>query len=96
MTHHRVLSSHRISLAIYHTGNTWQKTGDCDADASIIDRTGSPTQRSPHMADDQHGYKVGPARPPLHTRFRKGQSGNPGGCSKKKLHAPLANALPPP
>jgi hypothetical protein len=39
------------------------------------------------MADDQHDYKVGPGRPPLHTRFRKGQSGNPGGRSKKKLRA---------
>jgi hypothetical protein len=36
---------------------------------------------------------VGPGRPPLHTRFRKGQSGNPGGRSKKKLHALLADAL---
>ena len=45
------------------------------------------------MADDQHDYKVGPGRPPLHTRFRKGQSGNPGGRSKKKLHVLLADAL---
>jgi hypothetical protein len=29
----------------------------------------------------------------LHTRFRKGQSGNPGGRSQKKLHALLADAL---
>jgi hypothetical protein len=48
------------------------------------------------MADDQHEYKVGPGRPPLHTRFQKGQSGNPGGRSKKKLHALLADALPSP
>ena len=45
------------------------------------------------MPDDEHDYKVGPGRPPLHTRFRKGQSGNPGGRSKKKLHALLADAL---
>ena len=45
------------------------------------------------MADDEHDYKVGPGRPPLHTRFRKGQSGNPGGRSKKKLSALLADAL---
>jgi hypothetical protein len=45
------------------------------------------------MADDQHDYKVGPGRPPLHTCFRKGQSRNPGGRSKKKLHALLADAL---
>jgi hypothetical protein len=29
------------------------------------------------MADSASGYKVGPGRPPLHTRFQKGQSGNP-------------------
>jgi hypothetical protein len=47
----------------------------------------------PHMAEDEHDYKVGPGRPPLHTRFRKGQSGNPGGRSKKNLPALLADAL---
>jgi Family of unknown function (DUF5681) len=45
------------------------------------------------MPDDEHDYKVGPGRPPLHTRFRKGQSGNPGGRSKKSLPALLAHAL---
>ena len=45
------------------------------------------------MADDRHDYKVGIGRPPLHTRFQKGQSGNPGGRSQKKLHALLADAL---
>ena len=36
------------------------------------------------MADSQSGYQVGPGRPPLHTRFQKGQSGNPGGRSKRR------------
>ena len=45
------------------------------------------------MADDEHDYKVGPGRPPRHTRFKKGQSGNPGGRSKKQLSALLADAL---
>ncbi len=31
------------------------------------------------MADRDSDYKVGPGKPPLHTRFKKGQSGNPGG-----------------
>jgi Family of unknown function (DUF5681) len=45
------------------------------------------------MAEDENDYKVGPGRPPLHTRFRKGRSGNPGGRSKKNLPALLADAL---
>src|SRR5467141_2332552 len=45
------------------------------------------------MADSESGYKVGPGRPPLHTRFQKGQSGNPGGRSTKSLPALLADAL---
>jgi hypothetical protein len=31
---------------------------------------------------------ITPGRPPLHTRFQKGQSGNPGGRSKKKTTVP--------
>jgi hypothetical protein len=45
------------------------------------------------MADDQHDYKVGLGRPPFHTRFRKGQSGNSGCRSQKQPHALLADAL---
>ena len=45
------------------------------------------------MADGASGYKVGPGRPPLHTRFKKGQPGNPGGRSAKSLPALLADAL---
>jgi len=45
------------------------------------------------VADSKSGYKVGPGRPPLHTRFKKGQSGNPGGRSTKSVPALLADAL---
>src|SRR5713101_5247607 len=45
------------------------------------------------MADSESDYKVGPGRPPLHTRFKKGQSGNPGGRSAKSLPVLLAQAL---
>jgi len=45
------------------------------------------------MAESDSGYQVGPGRPPLHTRFQKGQSGNPGGRSTKSLPALLADAL---
>src|SRR6266481_4826942 len=45
------------------------------------------------MAESDSGYQVGPGQPPLHTRFKKGQSGNPGGRSTKSLPALLAAAL---
>jgi Family of unknown function (DUF5681) len=47
------------------------------------------------MPDGESDYKVGPGRPPLHTRFKKGQSGNPGGRrrSARSLPALLADAL---
>jgi hypothetical protein len=45
------------------------------------------------MAEDEHDYKVGPGQPPLHTRFRKGRSGNPGGRREKNMPALLADAL---
>src|ERR1700738_1961774 len=45
------------------------------------------------LADSESGYKVGPGRPPLHTRFQKRQSGNPGGRRVKTLPALLADAL---
>jgi hypothetical protein len=45
------------------------------------------------MPDNQSDYKVGPGRPPLHTRFKKGRSGNPGGRNAKTPPALLADAL---
>ena len=45
------------------------------------------------MADGESDYKVGPGRPPPHTRFKKGQSGNPRGRSPKNLVTLLADAL---
>jgi hypothetical protein len=45
------------------------------------------------MADVADDYKVGPGRPPLHTRFQKGQSGNPRGSRPKNLPALLVEAL---
>src|SRR3984893_11118914 len=51
------------------------------------------TERRRPKADGESGYQVGPGRPPLHTRFKKGQSGNPGGRSTKSVPALLADAL---
>jgi hypothetical protein len=48
------------------------------------------------LPDDEHDYKVGPGRPPLRTRFRKWQSGNPGGRSKESLLGLLTDALSEP
>jgi hypothetical protein len=51
---------------------------------AVIDMPWS-CERSRYLAGDESDYKVGPGNPPLHTRSRKGQSGNPGGRSRKSL-----------
>jgi hypothetical protein len=45
------------------------------------------------MPESESVYKVGPGRLPLHTRFKRGQSGNPRGRSPKSLPALLADAV---
>jgi hypothetical protein len=45
------------------------------------------------MSDAERDYKVGPGKPPLHTRFQKGRSGNPRGRRAKNLSALLVEAL---
>jgi hypothetical protein len=46
------------------------------------------------MTDEPPPYAVGYKKPPLHTRFQKGRSGNPeGGRRHKKLGALLEEAL---
>jgi len=44
-----------------------------------------------HARDDRGGYAVGYGKPPLHSRFRKGRSGNPRGRSRGST--PLAQLL---
>ena len=45
------------------------------------------------MDEVEGEYEVGRGRPPLHTRFKKGQSGNPRGPRPKDLPALLVAAL---
>jgi hypothetical protein len=45
------------------------------------------------MSEDKRDYEVGRGKPPVHTRFRKGQSGNPRGPRPKNLPALLVDAL---
>ena len=45
-----------------------------------VARPGAPNaEPGPPSGTEGEEYKVGKGRPPLHTRFRKGQSGNPKG-----------------
>jgi hypothetical protein len=45
------------------------------------------------MFETQREYAADYRKPPLHTRFKKGQSGNPRGRPAKNLPALLAAAL---
>jgi hypothetical protein len=45
------------------------------------------------MTETEGQYAANYRKPPLHTRFKKGQSGNPRGRPKKNLAALLAAAL---
>jgi len=45
------------------------------------------------MSETERQYAADYRKPPLHTRFKKGQSGNPHGRPKKNLAALLAAAL---
>jgi hypothetical protein len=47
------------------------------------------------LPDNEHGYEVGYGKPPRHTRFKKGQSGNSRGRPKgsKNLTTLLTEAL---
>ena len=43
--------------------------------------------------DEPPETQVGYGNPPVHARFQKGQSGNPGGRPKKKHFSGIADAL---
>lgn len=42
-------------------------------------------EEKPHHGSSVEAYTVGYGKPPLETRWKKGQSGNPGGRKKKAL-----------
>jgi len=48
------------------------------------------------MSQNQRDYEVGRGKPPVHSRFTKGQSGNPRGPRPKNLPALLVEALDEP
>jgi hypothetical protein len=45
------------------------------------------------MSENKRDYAVGRGKPPVHSRFKKGQSGNPRGPRPKNLPALLVEAL---
>ena len=47
-------------------------------------------------SENKRDYEVGRGKPPVHTRFKKGQSGNPRGPQPKNLAALLIEALDEP
>jgi hypothetical protein len=56
----------------------------------------SPARRRPPMPpDDERNYEIGYGKPPPHTRFKKGQCGNPRGRppGAKNLKTLLSEAL---
>src|SRR5215469_15592455 len=56
------------------------------------------SRRAAMPAEKQSDYEVGYGKPPRHTRFKKGQSGNPRGrpCGSKNLKTLLSEALSEP
>src|SRR3974390_2027988 len=44
-------------------------------------------------SENKRDYEVGRGKPPVHSRFKKGQSGNPRGPCPKNLPALLVEAL---
>src|ERR1700730_2267834 len=57
--------------------------------------TSPARRRRPMPRDDGGDFEVGYAKPPRHTRFKRGQSGNPRGrpSEKKNLSTVLEDAL---
>src|SRR6516164_11142205 len=63
--------------------------------AAAASMTSSARRRPPMASDHKGDYEVGYRKPPRHTRFNKGQSGNPKGRpgGAKNLSTLLSEAL---
>jgi hypothetical protein len=72
-------------------GNDRSKNGGTRASPQRKAKTQQPARRQ----GSNNSYLIGYARPPKHTQFRPGQSGNPGGHRKKRqsLQDIVANVL---
>jgi hypothetical protein len=60
---------------------------------SVYLASGIEEAREGKMSETKRQYAANDRKPPLHTRFKKGQSGNPRGRPKKNLPALLVAAL---
>src|SRR5271169_6082266 len=71
-----------------------QRNDGCRRLAAIgIRSIGARGSQGDHMSETKREYANNYRKPPLHTRFKKGQSGNPRGRPKKDLPALLLAAL---
>ena len=64
----------------------------CRPRARVKRIAGAPDVREQKW-ENKRDYEVGRGKPPVHTRFKKGQSGNPRGPRPKNLPALLVDAL---
>lgn len=68
------------------------------AAANAVPSSAPEVEHSGHIDDSASGYTVGYKKPPVHSRWRKGQSGNPRGPKKrvKSLHTIVREVMTEP
>ena len=70
----------------------WQEGGGA-ARAARGEQDGGRPMSETKKSENKRDYEVGCGKPPVHSRFKKGQSGNPRGPRPKNLPALLVEAL---